>query len=69
MKCGLAIKPNTSWIEIQPYLNLTDQVIVMTVEPGFGGQVIKDQIIKIKEISITKFNNLNVEIEIMGSQF
>ena len=68
LKCGLAIKPNTSWIEIQPYLNLIDQVIVMTVEPGFGGQAfMEDQIIKIKEISNhLKSNNLNVEIEIDG---
>ena len=64
MKCGLAIKPNTSWIEIQPYLNLIDQVTVMTVEPR---AFMEDQIIKIKKISNhLKSNNLNVEIEIDG---
>ena len=68
LKCGLAIKPKTSWLEIQPYLNLIDQVIVMTVEPGFGGQVFMDnQIAKIKKISdFIKSNNLSVEIEIDG---
>ena len=68
VKCGLSIKPNTSWIEIQPYLNLIDQLIVMTVEPGFGGQAfMEDQVIKIKEISNQlKSNNLNFEIEIDG---
>ena len=38
VKCGLAIKPKTSWEKIEPYLKTIDQVIVMTVEPGFGGQ-------------------------------
>ena len=68
IKCGLAIKPKTSWSEIQPYLQLIDQVIIMTVEPGFGGQeFMNDQINKIKNISnYIKLNNLRVGIEIDG---
>ena len=68
IKCGLAIKPNTPWPEIQPYLQYIDQIIIMTVEPGFGGQkFMNDQVDKIKNISnYIKLNNLKVGIEIDG---
>ena len=68
IKCGLAIKPKTSWSKIQPYLQHIDQVIIMTVEPGFGGQeFMNDQVDKIKNISnYIKLNNLRVGIEIDG---
>lgn len=38
MQSGLAIKPATDWKEVIPYLPLCDMVLVMTVEPGYGGQ-------------------------------
>ena len=68
IKAGIAIKPNTSWEKIKKYLHLVDQVIIMTVEPGFGGQsFLSDQIEKINNISrYIKKNNLNVDIEIDG---
>ena len=68
IKCGLAIKPKTSWSEIQPYLQQIDQIVIMTVEPGFGGQeFMNDQVDKIKNISnYIKLNNLRVGIEIDG---
>ena len=68
IKCGIAIKPKTPWDKIEPYLDDIDQVIVMTVEPGFGGQVfMNDQINKIKKISeYIKSKNLDVKIEIDG---
>ncbi len=37
-KAGLSIKPNTPAERVLPYLELVDLVLVMTVEPGFGGQ-------------------------------
>jgi len=48
-RAGLAIKPNTSIDVIKPYLNLIDMILVMTVEPGFGGQsFMKDMMPKVK---------------------
>ena len=37
-RAGLAIKPNTSIEVVKPFLHLIDMILVMTVEPGFGGQ-------------------------------
>lgn len=37
-KCGLSLKPNTPIEQIEPYLHDVDLVLIMTVEPGFGGQ-------------------------------
>lgn len=38
VKAGLSIKPNTPADVLIPYINDLDLVLVMTVEPGFGGQ-------------------------------
>ena len=38
IKAGLSIKPNTSISELVPYLPYLDMVLVMSVEPGKGGQ-------------------------------
>jgi len=38
VKAGLSIKPKTSPDVIKPFLNELDLLLVMTVEPGFGGQ-------------------------------
>ena len=68
VKVGIAIKPKTPWEEIKKYLHTIDQVIIMTVEPGFGGQsFMNNQIKKIEDISnYIKENNLDVNIEIDG---
>lgn len=38
VKAGLSIKPDTDPARIEPFLDLLDLVLVMTVQPGFGGQ-------------------------------
>lgn len=37
-KAGVVIKPGTSWEAVLPFMELIDVVLVMSVEPGFGGQ-------------------------------
>ena len=47
-KVGLSVKPRTPATVLLPYLDLIDLVLVMTVEPGFGGQkFMHDQVPKI----------------------
>lgn len=59
IKCGLSIKPNTKVLDIEKYLNFIDVVLVMSVEPGFGGQkFIENSIDKIKEL-VNIRNNIN----------
>lgn len=50
-KTGVTIKPKTPAGAIAPYLGLVDLVLVMTVEPGFGGQsFMHDQLPKIAQV-------------------
>ena len=50
-RCGVTLKPATSWEAVLPYLDLIDLVLVMTVEPGFGGQsFMQEQMDKVRAI-------------------
>lgn len=49
MKPGITLRPGTSLETIKPYLDQVDLVLIMTVEPGFGGQsFMGDQLEKVK---------------------
>ena len=51
IKPGLVIKPNTPASDVFPYLDKLYMVLIMTVEPGFGGQsFMADMLPKVKEI-------------------
>ncbi len=51
VKAGLVIKPNTPADSVFPYLDKIDLVLVMTVEPGFGGQsFMADMLPKVEQI-------------------
>ena len=66
LKVGISIKPKTEAKEIIPYLELIDLILVMTVEPGFGGQkFLSNQLKKIKDIK-DLISNRNIELEVDG---
>ena len=63
-KVGLSIKPNTSVLELLPYIDKIDLVLIMSVEPGFGGQkFIPNSLNKAKDI---RNLNKNITIEMDG---
>ena len=65
---GITINPKTSYEKLIPYLDKIDKTLIMTVEPGFGGQkFMYDQIDKIKLLKqIIDKNNYNIEIAADG---
>ena len=68
MEVGLTFKPATDINLIIPYLEKIDLVLVMSVEPGFGGQTfMEDSIEKIKILrAYIDENNLDVKIQVDG---
>ena len=59
----IANKPNTDINKIDKYINLIDKVIIMSVEPGFGGQTFIDSSVdKIKSIR-SKRKNIIIEVD------
>ena len=68
IKTGLAIKPNTEVKELVPYLPLLDLVLVMSVEPGAGGQdFIEDTPKKLEELrTLLKEYNQDIVISVDG---
>lgn len=65
---GISIKPGTPAEEVFPYLEMCDMVLVMTVEPGYGGQkLIPETLDKIRKIKAEMQNKgLNLEIQADG---
>ena len=50
-KAGLALKPGTGISAATPYLDQADMILTMTVEPGFGGQKLNEEVLdKISEL-------------------
>jgi ribulose-phosphate 3-epimerase len=67
-KVGISLKPNSKIELIERYIEQVDLVLIMSVEPGFGGQKFMPEVLektkKIKELINRK--NLKIEIEIDG---
>lgn len=64
IKAGISIKPKTRPEVLRPYFNMVDMVLVMTVEPGFGGQsFMNDCAEKIKYIKSAAPDNLIIQVD------
>ena len=64
VKVGISIKPNTKSEEIFPYIDIVDMVLIMTVEPGFGGQKFMENCaLKIKEIKSQLNKNIIIQVD------
>lgn len=65
-KRSLAIKPNTDINLLVPYLDIIDRILIMTVEPGLGGQpFLENSPNRIKEIK-KLIKDKNIELEVDG---
>ncbi len=68
IKAGISIKPKTSIEDIEKYLDKVDNVLIMSVEPGFGGQKFMDSVLYKIDIlnKLRKEKNYNYIISIDG---
>lgn len=63
MKVGISIKPGTPVESLEPYIKLVDMVLIMTVEPGFGGQsFMQDMMPKVLWLR-TKYPDLDIQVD------
>ena len=68
MKVGIAISPDTPYEAVLPYIHLVDMVLVMTVEPGFGGQALIPETLE-KVSVLRKYvseRGIDLDIEVDG---
>lgn len=64
IKAGISIKPNTPPEEIFPFIDIVDLILVMTVEPGFGGQeFIHECALKIPKIKENASDELIIQVD------
>lgn len=68
VKAEVVINPGTPISSIKPVLSMCDQVLIMTVNPGFGGQTfIQETLLKIKELALLKKEHgYHFDIEVDG---
>ena len=67
-KAGISIKPNTPVSVLEPYLDKVEMILIMTVEPGFGGQgFIEFTLDKIRKLKTMLINNeIDIPIQVDG---
>jgi len=67
-KVGVSLNPKSPIILIEPYLNQIDLILIMSVNPGFGGQKFMPEVLdKMKKLrNIVNEKKLNIDIEIDG---
>ena len=67
MKAGIVINPGTPISAIEPVLSLVDQVLIMTVNPGFGGQAFipetLEKVAKVAQLRDEKGYDFDIEVD------
>ncbi len=67
IKAGISIKPGTAVEELTPVLDMVDMILVMTVEPGFGGQSFIPESIgrvqKVRKMLVDRGLSTDVEVD------
>lgn len=63
MKVGIGVKPNTDISTVLPYIDDVDMVLVMTVEPGFGGQKFMTDMMPKVELIRKTFPYMDIEVD------
>ncbi len=66
LRAGISVKPETPAKKLEKYLDLLDQILVMTVEPGFSGQsFLHSQLEKIRQVK-QMIGEKSIELEVDG---
>jgi ribulose-phosphate 3-epimerase len=67
-QCGIVLNPDTPAASVEPFLGEVDLVLVMTVQPGFGGQSFRREMLpKLRQIdSWRRERNLTFRLEVDG---
>ncbi|XP_054718390.1 ribulose-phosphate 3-epimerase-like [Uloborus diversus] len=63
MKAGVGLKPGTSVESVVPLIEHVDLVLIMTVEPGFGGQKFMTDMMSKVEYLRSTYRNLDIEVD------
>lgn len=63
MKVGMAVKPGTPIDSLFPYEDLLDQILVMTVEPGFGGQKFMHEMMDKVSVARARWPDKDIQVD------
>ncbi|XP_066995237.2 ribulose-phosphate 3-epimerase [Anabrus simplex] len=63
MKVGLGLKPGTGVSAVEKYIDLADMILIMTVEPGFGGQKFMTNMMEKVQWLRQNYPNLDIEVD------
>lgn len=67
LKAGISIKPGTPVEAVKPYLATVDMILVMTVEPGFGGQAYidycTDKVVAVKKLVEESGRAIDIQVD------